>query len=57
MITSLFCVCFRCVSMCCADLLCGALVHVHVYRGRGLPVSAEEEAFKRYSLFICIYDV
>lgn len=45
----MFCVCFRCVSLCGADLLRWALVHVYVYCGRGLPVSAEE-AFKRYNL-------
>lgn len=48
----MFCVCFRCVSVCGADMLCRALVHVYVYCDSRLPVSAKEEAFKRYKLFL-----
>lgn len=50
----MFCVCFRCVSVCGADMLCGALVHVYVYHGCRLPVSAKEEALKRYKLFLTL---
>ncbi len=45
---SVFCVCFRCVSVCCAGVLCWALVHVHVHYSCELSVSAEEETVKRY---------
>lgn len=41
--------------MCGADLLRGALVYVYVYRGRRLPVPAEEEAFKRYKLMYSLH--
>ncbi len=45
---SVFCVCFRCVSVCCAGVLCWALVHVHVHYSCELSVSAEEQTIKRF---------
>lgn len=41
------CVCFRCVPVCSADLLCGSAVHVHVHCDHNLPVHTEETEAKR----------
>lgn len=41
----------RCVSVCCADLLAGLVVHLPVYPGSHVSVLSQTAQRKRYSLF------